>query len=112
MVIGDALRGLLQRATLLNRQTFKRRAQLMLRQFHRGGSFQRQAIKLARVFEHGRIAALAHIGEDGGHGRFQLFVGSRLKCQQLNQLHIKIGLFGRESFDIHLPPIQLVIHAY
>ena len=112
MIVGHALRGLLQRAALFGRQAVKRHAQFIARQFQRCGTRQWQAIKLARVFQHGCVTALAHIGKDAGHGRFQLFVGSRLKCQQLNQLHIKIGLFCRESFDIHLPPIQLVIHAY
>ncbi len=79
---------------LVGRKIFERRLQFCARQFHRGGIRQRQAVELARVFQHGGVAAFLHVGQDGGDGRFQFFVGGLFEGQQLAQPGIEVGLLG------------------
>ncbi|MNV98924.1 hypothetical protein D3C71_1942350 [compost metagenome] len=97
MVAAHALGGRLQRFALDIGQAVKRGLELGRRQLQRRQAVRGQAVEALRVFEHGGIAALLHIGQDVGHALLDRCIGIGRPMQAGLEGSFKIGTVSAQT---------------
>jgi len=94
VVAANTLRCSLQSVFLHSRQAVKCGLEFSLRQHQGLHVLGSEAIETLGVRQHGRVAALLHIGQNFGHARFDGCIGVGRPMQALLKHRFKIGIGG------------------
>ena len=94
--------GLLQGRLNVCGQALESGLQIGLGKREVGHALCRSAVKAVAVFDHGRIAALLHIGADIGHDLIDFRVLRGFKSQQGLERALEVGRLGVEQFHVFL----------
>ena len=97
MVAAYARGGLLQRLLLLGGQAVESGLEVALLQFQFGHRRGLQAVEARGVLQHRRVAARAHVGQDGFDALLDGFVLVGAPVQARRKPGFKIGLRGRQA---------------
>ena len=98
LVVGaHALGGGRQRIALLVAQAVEGGLELGLRQLQRCHAVHLQSVEARRVLQHGRIAALLHIGQDVGHALLDGRVRVCRPMQALRKIVFEVGVRSRQA---------------
>ena len=104
----DAAGGFFKCRALFFRQRFKRLTHFFSGNHQIGELFCGQSVKASRVFEHSRVAALAHIIDNRFGSTRDLRINTGVHRHQFTEFLLKVCLGRRQTTDLHsILPINL-----